>query len=59
MFFYIGRLGSLRCASIELVFGLQPIIKLIAREAATFEVDFICAEPDFFTSHRMVSGSFI
>src|SRR5712691_7774826 len=28
MSFYIGRLASLRCATIELAVGLQPIIKL-------------------------------
>jgi hypothetical protein len=41
MSFYIGRLASLRCATIELAFGLQPIIKLIAWKAAAFEIDFI------------------
>jgi hypothetical protein len=59
MFFYIGRLASLRCATIELVFGLQPIIKLIAWKAATFEIKFISAEPDVFRTRCVVSGSII
>jgi len=33
--FYIGRPAGLRCATIEFALGLQPIIKLIAWEAAT------------------------
>jgi hypothetical protein len=37
MFFYIGRLALLRLATVEFVFGLQPIVKLIALKAATFE----------------------
>jgi hypothetical protein len=59
MSFYIGRLASLRCATINLAFGLQPIIKLIAWKAAAFEIDFICAEPDPFTTRCVVSGSII
>ena len=43
MSFYIGRLATLRCATIDLAFGLQPIIKFIAWKAAAFEIDFICA----------------
>jgi hypothetical protein len=36
--------------TIELAFGLQPIIKLIAEKAAAFEIDFMCAEPDLFAT---------
>jgi hypothetical protein len=50
MFFSIGRLAFLRRATIELGFGLQPISKLTAWKAAAFEIDFIWAEPDLFTS---------
>jgi len=35
------RLTSLRCATIDLAFGLQAITKLIAWKAASFEIDFI------------------
>jgi hypothetical protein len=38
MSIYIGRLASLRRATIKLVFGLQPIIKLSAWKAAAFEI---------------------
>ena len=57
MFFSIGRLALLRRATIELVFGLQPIVELIAWKAAAFEIDFICAEPDLLTTRCAVSGS--
>jgi len=59
MSFCIGRLTSLRCATIDLAFGLQAITKLIAWKAAAFGIDFICAEPDLFTTRRVVSGSII
>ena len=52
----IGRLAFLRRATIEFVFGLKPIIKLTARKAAAFEIDFIRAEPDLFTTWCVVSG---
>ena len=55
--FYIRRLASLRRATIELAVGLQPIIKLIAWKAVAFQTDFICAEPDLFTTRCVVSGS--
>src|SRR5260370_19384495 len=42
---------------LEFAFGLQPIVKLIAREAATLKIDFIGAVPDFFATWRMVCGS--
>jgi hypothetical protein len=48
--FYIGQLAFLRTATIELAFGLQPIIKLIAGKAAALEIDFMCAEPDLFAT---------
>jgi len=57
MFFSIGRLALLRRATIELVFGLQPIVELIAWKAAAFEIDFICAEPDLFKVWCVVRGS--
>src|SRR5712671_4622690 len=57
MFFSLGRLAFLRHATIELVFGLQPIIKLTAWKAAAFEIDFICAEPDLFKTWSVVCGS--
>jgi hypothetical protein len=34
----------------EFAFGLQPIIKLIAWEAATLKIDFIGPQPDFFVT---------
>jgi len=43
----------------RVAFGLQPIIKLIAWKAAAFEIDFIRAELDLFTTWCVVSGSTI
>ena len=39
---------------LEFAFGLQPIVKLIAREAATLKIDFIGSEPDFFVTRPVV-----
>jgi hypothetical protein len=39
---------------LEFAFGPEPIIKLIAWEAVTLEIDFICATPDFFVTRRVV-----
>jgi len=36
-----------------------PIIKLIAGEAVTLKIDFICAAPDFFVTWRVVCGSIL
>jgi threonine dehydrogenase-like Zn-dependent dehydrogenase len=35
---------------LEFALGPQPILKLIAREAATLKIDFIGATPDFFVT---------
>jgi hypothetical protein len=35
---------------LEFAFGLQPIIKLIAWEAAVLKKDFVCATADFFVT---------
>src|SRR5258708_31916561 len=40
----------------EFAFGLQPIIELIAWEAATFKIDFIGPQPDFFVTGFVVYG---
>jgi hypothetical protein len=45
----IGRLVSLQRVTIEFMFCLQPIAKLIAWMAAAVEIDFIGAESDLFT----------
>ena len=44
---------------LEFTFGPEPIIELIAREAATLKIDFICAEPDLFTTRCVLFGSII
>src|SRR6267378_6218597 len=40
----------------EFAFGLQPIVKLIAWEAATLKIDFIGPQPDFFVTGFVVCG---
>jgi hypothetical protein len=42
---------------LEFAFGLQPIIKLIAWEAAVIKIDFIRATADFFVTWCMVCGN--
>src|SRR5713226_1597057 len=44
---------------LEFTFGPEPIIKLIAWEAVTLKIDFICAAPDFFVTWRVVCGSIL
>jgi hypothetical protein len=44
---------------LELTFGPEPIIKLIAWEAVTLKIDFIGAAPDFFLSWFVVSRSIL
>jgi len=44
---------------LEFTFGPVPIIKLIAGEAVTLKIDFICAAPDFFVTWRVVCGSIL
>jgi hypothetical protein len=44
---------------LEFTFGPEPIIKLIAWEAITLKIDFICAAPDFFATWPMVCGSIL
>jgi hypothetical protein len=39
---------------LEFAFGPEPIIKLVAWEAVTLKIDFICAAPDFFVTWRVV-----
>jgi hypothetical protein len=39
---------------LEFAFGLHPIIKLIAWEAAMLKIDFICATADFFVTWCVV-----
>src|SRR5437899_5761217 len=41
----------------EFAFGLQPIIKFIAWQAATLQMDFMCADPDFFVTRLVVCGN--
>src|SRR5258706_14622896 len=35
---------------LEFPFGPEPIVNLVAWEAATLKIDFICATPDFFVT---------
>jgi hypothetical protein len=42
---------------LELTFGPEPIIKLIAWVAVTLKIDFICAAPDFFVTWSEVCRS--
>jgi len=44
---------------LELTFGPEPIIKLIAWEAVTLKIDFIGAAPDFFLSWFVVCRSIL
>jgi hypothetical protein len=39
---------------LEFAFGPEPIIKLIAWEAVTLKIDFICAAPDFLVTWWVV-----
>ena len=50
----IGRLAFLCGGTLEFPFGLQPIIKLIPWTEAPFEIDFMCAKTDLFTSWGLV-----
>jgi hypothetical protein len=42
---------------LELTFSPEPIIKLIAWQAVTLKINFICAAPDFFVTWRVVCRS--
>jgi len=44
---------------LELPFSAEPIIKLIAWEAVTLKIDFICAATDFFATWRVVCRSLL
>ena len=44
---------------LEFPFGPEPIIELIAWEAVTLKIDFICAAPDFFVTRRVVCRSIL
>src|SRR6266481_9989094 len=46
-----------RRPKLEFAFGLQPIIKFLAWQGATFQIDFMCAEPDFFGTRSVVCGN--
>jgi hypothetical protein len=39
---------------LEFAFGAEPIIKLIAWEAHTLEIDFVGAATDFFVTRRVI-----
>ena len=43
----------------EFAFGPVPIIDLIAWEAATLKIDFICALPDFFVTWCLAFGCLV
>jgi hypothetical protein len=45
------------CDLLDFAFGPVPIIKLIAWEAATLKIDFVCTAPDFFVTWCVVSRS--
>src|SRR5258708_928222 len=47
----------LACRMLEFAFGLQPIIKFLAWQGATFQMDFMCSEPDFFVTRPVVCGN--
>src|SRR5258708_6250575 len=49
----LGEQGDL----LDFAFGPVPIIKLIAWEAATLKIDFVCTAPDFFVTWCVVSRS--
>src|SRR5712664_178569 len=46
-----------RRPKLEFAFGLQPIIKFLAWQGATFQIDFMFAEPDFFGTRSVVCGN--
>ena len=46
-----------KCDLLDFAFGPVPIIKLIAWEAATLKIDFVCTAPDFFVTWCVVSRS--
>src|ERR1700730_10775519 len=48
-----------RCRRLEFAFSLQPIIEFITCLAATLEIDFIRAQPDFFPTVFVVCGSIL
>ncbi len=46
-----------RRGALEFAFGLQPIIKLSSWETTALEIEFICAETDFFVTWGLVRRS--
>jgi len=54
---HIGLSYAWSRRTLKFAFGLQPIIKLIAWEAATLKIDFIGSEPDFFVTRLVVCGN--
>src|SRR5712664_1960818 len=55
---FLARLRAAKHAAFEFTFGLEPIVQLTAWLFAAFEIDFVCATPDFLVAPRLLYRSF-